>query len=95
MFFTVLGQNTVTDGVDPIFLGMVSDIPYIVGAYSGVDYYSVVVGIERTNVGWEMGKGLIADCGDWRCFGVHLVVSQALLSRWYGRDCGVYWSDPP
>jgi TRAP-type mannitol/chloroaromatic compound transport system permease large subunit len=61
MFFTVLGQNTVTEGVDPIFLGMVSDIPYIVGAFIlALIIIRFVVGIERTNVGWEMGKGLIA-----------------------------------
>ena len=70
MFFTVLGQNTVTEGVDPIFLGMVSDIPYIVGAFIlALIIIRFVVGIERTNVGWEMGKGLIAPT---------VVISQAL-----------------
>ena len=33
LFFTVTGANTVAEGVEPIFLGMVSDIPYIVGAF--------------------------------------------------------------
>lgn len=60
-FFTVTGQNTVTEGVDPIPLGMVSDIPGIVIAFAiCLVIMFVVVGRERTAIGWEMGKGLIA-----------------------------------
>jgi TRAP-type mannitol/chloroaromatic compound transport system permease large subunit len=61
IFFTVLGQNEVVEGVDPIPLGMVSDIPYIVGAFllAVVTVY-FVVGRERAAEGWQMGKGLIA-----------------------------------
>ena len=80
MFFTVLGQNTVTDGVDPIFLGMVSDIPYIVGAFIlALIVIRFVVGIERTNVGWEMGKGLIAPT----------VVIGVVLGSIYGGIAGI------
>jgi TRAP-type mannitol/chloroaromatic compound transport system permease large subunit len=61
LFFTVFGQNEVVEGVDPIPLGMVSDIPYIVGAFllAVVTVY-FVVGRERAAEGWHMGKGLIA-----------------------------------
>ena len=80
MFFTVLGQNTVTEGVDPIFLGMVSDIPYIVGAFIlALIIIRFVVGIERTNVGWEMGKGLIAPT----------VVIGVVLGSIYGGITGI------
>ncbi|MCJ7871437.1 TRAP transporter large permease subunit [Phaeobacter sp. J2-8] len=61
LFFTATGENTVTEGVDPIALGMVSDIPWIIGAFviAAVAVF-VVVGKERTAQGWEMGKGLVA-----------------------------------
>ena len=61
LFFTVTGANAVLEGVDPIALGMVSDVPYIVAAAAvaaALMYF--VVGAERTRVGWDMGKGLIA-----------------------------------
>ena len=80
IFFTVLEQNTVTEGVDPIFLGMVSDIPYIVGAFIlALIIIRFVVGIERTNVGWEMGKGLIAPT----------VVIGVVLGSIYGGITGI------
>ena len=80
MFFTVLGQNTVTEGVDPIFLGMLSDIPYIVGAFIlALIIIRYVVGIERTNAGWEMGKGLIAPT----------VVIGVVLGSIYGGITGI------
>ena len=61
LFFTITGENTVTEGVDPIALGMVSDIPWIVGAFVlALLLILFVVGRERTAEGWEMGKGLIA-----------------------------------
>jgi len=61
VFFTITGDNAVLEGVDPIALGMVSDIPYIVGAFVlfTIGMY-VIAGRERTAEGWEMGKGLIA-----------------------------------
>ncbi|SPF78026.1 TRAP transporter large permease [Pseudoprimorskyibacter insulae] len=61
LFFTVSGMNTVTEGVDPIFLGMVSDIPYIIGAFvlSALLVF-VIIGRETSAKGWEMGKGLLA-----------------------------------
>ncbi len=61
VFFTVTGDNKVVEGVDPIVLGMVSDMPYIVGAFILCFLLiQFVVGWDRTREGWEMGKGLIA-----------------------------------
>ncbi len=61
VFFTITGDNRIDEGSDPITLGMVSDIPYIVGAFviAGL-LIQFVVGRERAKEGWEMGKGLIA-----------------------------------
>ncbi|TNF22839.1 MAG: TRAP transporter large permease subunit [Rhodobacteraceae bacterium] len=61
LFFTVTGANIVEEGLDPIVLGMVSDIPWIIGAFAiAALIVFVVVGRERTAAGWAMGKGLIA-----------------------------------
>ena len=61
VFFTITGDNTVEEGLEPIALGMVSDIPYIVGAFAiAVALILFVVGRERAEEGWQMGKGLIA-----------------------------------
>ena len=61
MFFTVTGQNAISTGSETIALGMVSDIPWIIGAFVlAAILVQVVVGRERTAQGWEMGKGLIA-----------------------------------
>ncbi|MDW4498784.1 TRAP transporter large permease subunit [Sulfitobacter sp. D35] len=61
VFFTVTGENQVIEGVDPIALGMVSDIPWLVGFFVvALLLMLFVAGRERTAKGWEMGKGLIA-----------------------------------
>uniref|UniRef100_UPI003B52B025 TRAP transporter large permease n=1 Tax=Roseovarius indicus TaxID=540747 RepID=UPI003B52B025 len=61
VFFTITGDNTVEEGLEPIALGMVSDIPYIVGAFAiAAALILFVVGRERAEEGWQMGKGLIA-----------------------------------
>jgi TRAP-type mannitol/chloroaromatic compound transport system permease large subunit len=61
VFFTITGDNQIVEGADPIVLGMVSDIPYIIGWFVlFVLLIKFVVGKERTDEGWEMGKGLIA-----------------------------------
>ncbi|MEQ8334545.1 TRAP transporter large permease subunit [Nisaea sp.] len=60
LFFTVTGENAVREGVDPIALGMVSDIPYIAGAGAiALALMLFLVGKERSRLGWEMGKGLV------------------------------------
>ena len=60
-FFTATGANVVQEGVDPIALGMVSDIPYIAatGAIAAALIF-FVIGRDRAQTGWEMGKGLVA-----------------------------------
>lgn len=61
VFFTITGDNQIVEGADPIALGMVSDIPYIIGWFVlFVLLIKFVVGKVRTDEGWEMGKGLIA-----------------------------------
>ncbi|QIE42285.1 TRAP transporter large permease [Meridianimarinicoccus aquatilis] len=80
VLFTITGDNAVREGVDPIPLGMVSDIPWIVGAFA---IFAVivffVVGRERTAQGWEMGKGLIAP----------IVVIGVVLGSIYGGITGI------
>ncbi len=61
LFFTVTGQNVLSEGEDPIVLGMVSDLPYIAGAFVvALVLTFFVIGRERSARGWAMGKGLIA-----------------------------------
>ena len=80
LFFTVTGANVITEGVDPIFLGMVADIPWLVGTFVlfGVIMY-FLVGMERTAAGWEMGRGLIAP----------IVVIGVVLGSIYGGITGI------
>ena len=80
VFFTVTGQNVVTEGVDPIVLGMASDIPGIVIAFIICLLIMLfVAGRERTAKGWEMGKGLIAPT----------VVIGVVLGSIYGGITGI------
>ncbi|MCA0873111.1 TRAP transporter large permease subunit [Seohaeicola saemankumensis] len=80
LFFTLTGANTVTEGVDPIPLGMVSDIPWIIGAFAlSAALILLVIGRERTARGWEMGKGLIAP----------IVVIGVVLGSIYGGITGI------
>ncbi len=61
LFFTVTGFNTITEGVQPIALGMVADIPYLLAVLvAGLFNVFVVFGRTRAAQGWEMGKGLVA-----------------------------------
>ena len=79
-FFTVTGANAVTEGVDPIGLGMVSHIPWLLGALAialGLRFF--VVGPERTKTGWEMGRGLVAP----------IVVIGVVLGSIYGGITGI------
>ena len=60
MFFTLTGDNEIKEGVEPIALGMVADIPYIVVALAISVAAVFAVGRVRAEEGWQMGKGLIA-----------------------------------
>ena len=80
LLFTILGDNAVQEGVDPIFLGMVADIPWLIGAFAifAVVVF-LVVGKDRTAQGWEMGKGLVAP----------IVVIGVVLGSIYGGITGI------
>ncbi|WP_339770337.1 TRAP transporter large permease subunit [uncultured Pseudosulfitobacter sp.] len=80
LFFTVTGENTIREGLDPIPLGMVSDIPWIAGTFVlALILIFFVVGRERTAKGWAMGKGLIAP----------IVVIGVVLGSIYGGITGI------
>jgi len=80
LFFTVTGDNVVREGEDPIAFGMVSDIPWILGAFAiSAAIVFLVVGRERTAAGWNMGKGLIAP----------IVVIGVVLGSIYGGITGI------
>ncbi len=80
LFFTATGENAVRENEDPIPLGMVADIPYIIGAFAlfAVIVF-VIVGRARTAKGWDMGKGLIAPT----------VVIGVVLGSIYGGITGI------
>ncbi len=80
LFFTATGENAVRENEDPIPLGMVADIPYIIGAFAlfAVIVF-LVVGRARTAKGWDMGKGLIAPT----------VVIGVVLGSIYGGITGI------
>lgn len=80
LFFTMTGANRIIEGVDPIKLGMVTDLPYLGAAF--VLFLAVafgLVGKERSLKGWEMGKGLVAP----------IVVIGVVLGSIYGGITGI------
>lgn len=80
LFFTVTGGNAVTEGVDPIAMGMVSDLPWLAGAaLISLALIYLVIGRERTKQGWDMGKGLVAP----------IVVIGVVLGSIYGGITGI------
>ncbi len=80
LFFTVTGWNKIVEGVEPISLGMVTDLPKI-GAVIAVALILIffVFGVERTKIGWSMGKGLVAP----------IVVIGVVLGSIYGGITGI------
>ncbi|KZM49657.1 TRAP transporter large permease subunit [Labrenzia sp. OB1] len=80
LFFTLTGANDVTEGVDPITWGMVSDIPYQLGIlFVGFLLVVFVFGRDGIRQGWNMGKGLVAP----------LVVIGVVLGSIYGGITGI------
>ncbi len=80
LFFTVTGQNAPTEGVDPIALGTVEYLPWLGGATAlGLALIFLVLGVERTRTGWDMGKGLVAP----------IVVIGVVLGSIYGGITGI------
>ena len=80
LFFTVTGENAIRPGVDPIALGMVSDLPWLIGtAVLCLLLVLFVFGRERTAQGWAMGKGLVAP----------IIVIGVVLGSIYGGITGI------
>ena len=80
LFYTLTGANAEVDEYEPLTLGMVEDIPYIVGAgvlCLATNY--LLVGKERSKKGWEMGRGLVAP----------IVVIGVVLGSIYGGITGI------
>ena len=80
LFFTVTGQNVYVEGVDEIAYGTADYIPWF-GAYTAICLGLIffAFGIERTKIGWEMGKGLVAP----------IVVIGVVLGSIYGGISGI------
>lgn len=80
LFFTATGANKVIENVDPIRLGMVSDIPWLIGStVLSLLLIFFVFGKERTARGWHMGKGLVAP----------VIVIGVVLGSIYGGITGI------
>jgi TRAP-type mannitol/chloroaromatic compound transport system permease large subunit len=80
LFFTATGANVIIENVDPIFLGMVSDLPWLIGTtVLALALIFIVFGKERTQKGWKMGKGLVAP----------IIVIGVVLGSIYGGITGI------
>ena len=80
LFLTVAGMNRAAEGVDPIPLGMVGDLPWLGGAAAlALALIFLVIGRERTIEGWRMGKGLVAP----------IIVIGVVLGSIYGGITGI------
>jgi len=79
-FLTATGANAIREGVAPIPLGMVSNLPWLIGTVvlSLILIY-VVIGKERSAKGWDMGKGLVAP----------ILVIGVVLGSIYGGVTGI------
>ena len=61
LFFTITGQNAVTEGVEPIALGTPGHLPWFGGIFLAACLLNfAVLGRERMAEGWRLGKGLVA-----------------------------------
>ena len=80
LFQTVTGGNAVLEGVDPIPLGMVADLPYLIGVLlCAAALLQFGFGRERAMTGWAMGKGLVAP----------IIVIGVVLGSIYGGITGI------
>ncbi len=80
LFLTVTGANSIREGVDPIPLGMVADLPMMFGFLAvalGLVFF--VFGRARAAKGWAMGKGLAAP----------IIVISVVLGSIYGGITGI------
>ena len=81
LFLTLTGRNDPTmDDFDPVFMGLVSDLPYLIGAVV-LGYVIAFYGFgkERTKEGWKHGKGLVPP----------LTVIGVVLGSIYGGVTGI------
>ena len=81
LFLTLTGRNDPTmDDFDPVFMGLVSDLPYLFGAVV-LGYVIAFYGFgkERTKEGWKHGKGLVPP----------LTVIGVVLGSIYGGVTGI------
>lgn len=80
LFFTVTGQNTFEEGVEPIFWGTPDFVPWFAGIVAvSVALWFFVFGRVRTKTGWDMGKGLVPP----------IVVIGVVLGSIYGGITGI------
>jgi TRAP-type mannitol/chloroaromatic compound transport system permease large subunit len=80
LFFTATGENAVVENVDPIKLGMVSDLPWTGGTFVlALVLLLFIFGRGRTASAWEIGKGLVAP----------LIVIGVVLGSIYGGITGI------
>ena len=80
LFLTITGGNAIIEGVDPVPLGMVSDMPYQIGILIvGALLLLFAFGRERTREGWQLGKGLVAP----------IIVIGVVLGSIYGGVTGI------
>ncbi len=80
VFFTATGVNAVTEGVDPIKFGMVSDVP-ILAAILIISLLLLlfVFRRDRVRLAWQMGKGLVPP----------IIVIGVVLGSIYGGITGI------
>ena len=81
LFYTIVGRNDPgIQDFEPIFLGMVGDIPWLIAALAGgfiVAFYGF--GKERTKLAWRHGRGLVPP----------LTVIGVVLGSIYGGVTGI------
>ncbi|MCP4383442.1 MAG: TRAP transporter large permease subunit [Hyphomicrobiales bacterium] len=80
LFLTATGGNAIVEGVDPVPLGMVHHLPWLIGILViAAAALAFVFGRERALRSWEMGKGLVPP----------LVVIGVVLGSIYGGVTGI------
>lgn len=80
LFFTVAGFNEIIEGVEPIPLGMVSDLPSLAGTLAAsLALIFFVFKRDRSKLAWQMGKGLVPP----------VVVIGVVLGSIYGGITGI------
>lgn len=80
VIFTAIGAYVVAEDTDPIALGMVAALPYLIGILvAGALLLRFVIGPDRVRLAWQMGKGLVAP----------IIVIGVVLGSIYGGITGI------